>query len=116
MIKKTLSRFTSTFAALLSDPGNIVDAAEHVENIRGAMLRALSELDDHHDNDALKVWSEIVRANDIQTLWYRRSDVLRLLADFHGEPVAREKLHEISEMFRGLVPGSQMPSVRRTIR
>ena len=116
MIKKTLSRFTSTFAAILSDPTNIVDAGEHVEMLRGAMLRALSELNDHPDNDALKVWSEIVRANDIQTLWYRRSDVLRLLADFHGEPVARIKLDEISEMFRGLVPVSQMPTARRRIR
>jgi hypothetical protein len=41
---------------------------------------------------------------------------LRLLADFHGEPVARKKLDEISEMFRGLVPNSQMPTTRRTIR
>ena len=80
------------------------------------MLRALSTLEDHHNNDALKVWSDIVRADDIQTLWYRRSDVLRLLADFHGERAAREKLGEISEMFRGLVPENQMPTVRRTIR
>jgi hypothetical protein len=116
MIKKAILRFTSTFAALLSDEGGIIDTDGRIENIRDAMLRALSTLDDHHDNDALKVWSDIVGANDIQTLWYRRSDVLRLLADFHGEPVARKKLDEISEMFRGLVPNSQMPTTRRTIR
>jgi hypothetical protein len=116
MIKKALSRFTSTFAALLTDQSTIIDADGRIENIRDAMLRALSTLEDHHTNDALKVWSEIVRANDIQSLWYRRSDVLRLLADFHGERVARKKLDEISEMFRGLVPDNQMPTTRRTIR
>ena len=116
MIKKTLSRFSSTFAALLTDQNTIIDADGRTENIRNAMLGALSALEDHHHNDALKVWSEIVRAEDVQTLWYRRSDVLRLLADFHGEPVARIKLDEISEMFRGLVPVSQMPTARRRIR
>jgi hypothetical protein len=116
MIKKTLSRFTSTFAALLSVQSAIIDVDGRMENIRDAMLRALSTLEDHHQNDALKIWSEIVRATDIQTLWYLRSDVLRLLADFHGEPVARKKIDDISEMFRGMVPDNQMPSVRRTIR
>jgi hypothetical protein len=52
-----------------------------------------------------------VRADDVQTLWYRRSDVLRLLADFHGERVAREKIDEISEMFRGLVPDTILHSI-----
>lgn len=116
MIKKAFSRFTSTFAALLTDQASTIDADGLIENIRDAMLRALSTLDDHHTNDALKVWSDIVGANDVQTLWYRRSDILRLLADCHGEPAARKKLDEISEMFRGLVPASQMPTVRRTIR
>ncbi|MEI8155533.1 MAG: hypothetical protein WCH60_01610 [Burkholderiales bacterium] len=116
MLKKTLSRFTSTFAALLTDQSTIIDADGRTENIRNAMLRALSTLEDHHQNDALKVWSDIVRADDIQALWYLRSDVLRLLADFGGESVARKKLDEISEMFRGMVPDNQMPTARRTIR
>jgi hypothetical protein len=116
MIKRALSRFTSTFAALLTDQSTIIDSDGRIENIRNAMLRALSTLEDHHTNDALKVWSEVVGANDIQTLWYRRSDLLRLLADFHGESVARKKLDGISEMFRGLVPANQMPTKRRMIR
>jgi hypothetical protein len=116
MIKKTLSRFASTFAALLSDQGSVIDVGGRIEHIRDAMLRELSTLEDHHQNDALKIWSDIVRASDIQTLWYLRSDVLRLLADFHGEPEARKKLDQISAMFRGMVPDNQMPSARRTIR
>lgn len=50
------------------------------------------------------------------TPWYLRSDFLRLMADFHGEPAARKKLDETSEMLRGMVSGIQMPSARRTIR
>jgi hypothetical protein len=116
MIKKTLSRFTSTFASLLADQNTVIDADGRIETIRDAMHRALSTLDDHYESDVLKVWSEVTRADDVQTLWYLRSDLLRVLADSHGESAGRGTLHDISELFRGLVPQNQMPTTRRTIR
>ena len=113
---KTISRFTSSFAALLTDQVTVIDAEGRMEDIRTAMLDALSELDGDHQTGASKAWADIARASDIQTLWYLRSDVLRLLADFYGELVARKRLHEITEMFRGIVPKNQMPTPNRMQR
>ena len=44
-------------------------------------------------------------ANDLQALWYLRGDLMGALAATHGESMAREKIQEISNMFRGLLPG-----------
>lgn len=43
-------------------------------------------------------------ANDIQDLWYLRGDLMATLANLYGETLARAKLTQISEMFKGLLP------------
>ena len=43
---------------------------------------------------------------DVQGLWYARSDVMAILANTHGETVAREKIAKISRRFTGLLPKS----------
>jgi hypothetical protein len=113
---KTISRYTSSFAALLTDQATLIDADGRTENVRDAMLGALSRLEEHQQKGAYKVWADIMRADDIQTLWYLRSDLLRLLADCHGEPVARKKISAITEMFRGMVSENQMAVPRRSMR
>lgn len=115
-MRKTLSRFKSSFVALLSDQNTIIDADARVEAIRTAMLDALACITPNEDMGSSRAWSDIARAADIQTLWYLRSDVLRLLSDYHGEQQARDKLEAMTEMFRGLVPPNQMPSRRRVER
>jgi len=111
-MRKAISRFVS----LLSDQKTIIDANARVEDIRTAMLDALACIDANEDMGSSKAWTDVARAADIQTLWYLRSDVLRLLSDFHGEQMARDKLQAMTEMFRGLVPPNQMPSRRRVER
>lgn len=113
---KTISRFTSSFAALLADQDTAIDSVGRMEDIRTAMLDALSELDGVQQTSASRAWADIARASDVQALWYLRSDVLRLLADFYGELVARKRLHEITELFRGIVPKNQMPTPNRMQR
>jgi hypothetical protein len=115
-MRKTLARFKSSFASLLSDQDTVIDADARVENIRTAMLDALACITPNEDMGSSRAWADIARAADIQTLWYLRSDVLRLLSDFHGEQQARDKLEAMTEMFRGLVPPNQMPSRRRVER
>jgi hypothetical protein len=44
-MRKAISRFTSSFAALLTDQTTVIDADGRTENIRTAMLQALSEVD-----------------------------------------------------------------------
>ncbi len=111
-MRKAISRFVS----LLSDQKTIIDADARVEGIRMAMLDALQSIDANEEMGSSKAWTDIARAADTQTLWYLRSDVLRLLSDFHGEQAARDKLEAMTEMFRGLVPPNQMPSRRSVER
>jgi len=88
--------------------GNPVLPSESVletgtEDIREAMLTLLSAA-------GSKEFSNVIRrvryANDIQALWYLRGDLLAALASVHGEVAARQKLHRVTQMFRGLLPGS----------
>ncbi|HET6829329.1 MAG TPA: hypothetical protein VFH35_11650 [Ramlibacter sp.] len=73
------------------------------EDIREAMLNLLGET-------GPKRFPQITRrvryANDIQALWYLRGDLMAALAALDGEGVARRKVQGITEMFRGLLPGS----------
>jgi hypothetical protein len=106
---KTFSRFTSSFAALLSEQNTILDVDGRVEVIRGAMLDILMEID---ASEATKIWRDVDRAHDAQTLWYLRSDLSRLLGEFVGEQDARVKMDRVTELFRGVVPNNQMPVTR----
>jgi len=106
LIRK-LTRFVSSFAALLSDPSVSVPESR-IREIRNAMLAALSGNTDL-ENGLPGVWINIDRASDIQALWYLRTDLLSLLADEYNEQEARARLATITEMFRGLVPDNQMP-------
>lgn len=115
-MRKAISRFTSSFAALLSDQTTVIDADSRIETIRTAMLDALSDAEHHPIAGATRVWGDIARAGDVQTLWYLRSDVLRVLSEPHGELAARRQLDMMTEMFRGIVPLNQMPHQRRTHR
>lgn len=108
----TLTRFTSSFAALLSDENAPIDVSGRLEGIRYAMLDMLMELDTEHENGAQAIWASVGRASEVQTLWYLRSDLLRVLSGSFGEMVAREKVGEITGMFRGIVPKNQMPSAQ----
>lgn len=115
-MRKTISRIKTGVAARLADKLSLSETHARVEIIRTAMLDALASIDTGANIGSPKAWSDITRAADIQTLWYLRSEVLRLLSDFHGEQSGRDKLEAMTEMFRGLVPANQMPSRRRIER
>jgi hypothetical protein len=115
---KTISRFSSSLVALLGDERSTVDANNQLNRIRTTMLSAAVDFIGK-DNDSYwsgKVSADISRAHDIQTLWYLRSDLMRILSDHCGEQVGQKKLDEITEMFRGSVPRDQMPGPRRAGR
>jgi hypothetical protein len=87
-MRKTISRFASSFAALLVDQSTVIDADGQTETIRNSLLTAIHEIHDTEDKDAERVWTRLSRAEDIQTLWYLRSDVLQLLSGQYGETAA----------------------------
>lgn len=113
---QTIARFRSSFALLFSEQAAILDTDSRTENARSAMLHALSGIARNESMGSSRACADIARAADAQTLWYLRSDVLRLLSDFHGEQVALSQLDDITEMFRGMVSPSQMPDRRRFAR
>jgi len=72
-----------------------------LEDIRRAMLECLGE--------AAALAYPVVRlrvtyANDLQDLWYLRGDVMEAVASVDGEALARRKLTQVSDMFRGHLP------------
>jgi len=105
---KTIYRFTTGFAHLLNTQNTVMDVNGRLEQIRSAMLDTLRVLDFHTDS---RTWTDIDRANDAQTLWYLRSEVMHMLCAGLGEEIARERLDEITEIFRGMVPEAQMPVI-----
>lgn len=76
---------------------------ERTEGIRELMLR---ELGDYGEKKFPAVARRVRYATDVHGLWYARSDVMAILANTHGETVAREKIAYISDRFTGLLPQS----------
>lgn len=107
---KTLSKFASSFAALLAEDDTLILADARLEDIRTAMLDALSERGGSEDHTSL--WSHVVRAHDLQGLWYLRSEVYGVLADILGEELGSQRMQGITEMFRGVVPESYFAGKR----
>lgn len=77
--------------------------AAALEDIREAMLEGLGVTD---AVTASKLELRVTHACDLQDLWYLRGDVMAAIAAVDGEAIARQKLNQISDMFRGLLPRS----------
>lgn len=75
--------------------------SDRLEQIRQLML---SELGEYGEKKFPSVARRVRFAPDVQGLWYARSDVMAILANTHGETLAREKLLDISGKFNGLLP------------
>ena len=73
------------------------------EIIRELMLH---ELGDYGEKKFPAVARRVRYAPDVQGLWYARSDVMAILANTHGETVARQKIAHLSGRFNGLLPKS----------
>jgi hypothetical protein len=71
------------------------------EDIR---LFILMELGEFAKENYPRLVRSVRYAQDAQGLWYTRGEVMAVLADMHGETIAREKIERISDKFRGLLP------------
>jgi hypothetical protein len=74
---------------------------DRTEDIR---LFILMELGDFAEENYPKLVRNVTYSQDAQSLWYTRGEVMAVLADMHGETIAREKMDRISDKFRGLLP------------
>ena len=104
---------TSCLALLGRTEPTPVDIGERTEDIRQLML---VELGEQCERKFPGVARRLRYATDIHGLWYARSDLMAILANTHGETVAREKVAVISTLFKGLLPSSLTGRNVRPIR
>ena len=76
-------------------------ALEALADIRQAML---DELAICAYRSSTVVQTRVSGANDIQDLWYLRGDLMAAIAAKDGEAVAKRKMAQISNMFKGQLP------------
>ena len=107
-----ISRISSSLMGLLREPEPQTGLPAQLELIRQSLLDCMAFFL-QEQADVPPVWTRVRHAQDIQSLWYLRSDVMHLLCDHCGEAMARSKLHDITELFRGHLPKAQFASSRR---
>jgi hypothetical protein len=107
-MRNTISRFTSSIRLLFSSDTSPTDLENRHENIKDAMLLALSKANAESNAGFDLIWSSVVRANNIEALWYLRCGVHSVLAKGIGEKAASKQLANITSMFNGLVSDSQL--------
>jgi hypothetical protein len=74
---------------------------DRTEDIR---VFILTELGEFAEDNYPKLVRNVTYAQDAQGLWYMRGELMAVLADMHGEAIAREKIERITDKFRGLLP------------
>lgn len=79
------------------------DIGIQLEEIRHAMLLCLSETGKLRE---LALGNKLRMTDDVQTLWFARSDLMQSMAATIGETRAREKMTIITKMFNGLISES----------
>ncbi len=82
------------------------EAATLIEEIDMEVVRheMLALLDDAQGERVATVRRRITYAGEIQGLWFLRGELMAVLANSHGETVARGRIAQVSELFDGLVP------------
>jgi hypothetical protein len=107
-----ISRLSSSLMGLLREPDQRAESRSQVEQIREEMLDCMAQF---LVGKAVRpqAWAKVLEADDIQTLWYLRSDVMHMLCGHCGETRAADQLNEITELFRGHLPKAQFASAKR---
>jgi hypothetical protein len=109
-----ISQISSSLLGLLREreAAPSLGSLPQLEHIRERMLQCMASF---LEAGALRpaVWSKVQYADDIQALWYLRSDVMQLLSGHCGETLAASELAALTELFRGHLPAAQFASARR---
>jgi hypothetical protein len=79
-------------------------AVEATASLQGIRERMLGELLRGPAPGHPGLTRRIFRAQDAQTLWYCRSELMQVLARARGEAEAAAAVAELTPLFRGLLP------------
>ena len=107
-----LSHLSSSLMGLLRDTDASQQSANKLDDIREEMLECLAPYMESKSVRA-PVWAKVLYAEDIQTLWYQRSDLMHILSAHCGETAAAQTLERITALFRNQVPAAQFASAQR---
>ncbi|MES2633655.1 MAG: hypothetical protein V4669_11835 [Pseudomonadota bacterium] len=96
---------SSIYAIFGSGPpqGEPVTLASKID-MEVVRLEMLALLDGAQGERVPSLRRRITYAGEIQGLWFLRGELMAVLANLHGETVARELIGEVSQLFDGLVP------------
>lgn len=100
---------------LLREPAAPAHAQAHLELVRENMLGCMALVVDSRDRHP-QVWSRLLAAEDFQSLWYLRCDVMYLLSQHMGENQAAAKLQRLTQLFHGHIPKAQFASAQNQRR
>ena len=59
------------------------------------------------------VWAKLLYAQDIEALWYQRSEVMRIVSENEGESIATGKLLGLTTLFHKRIPAALYNSATR---
>jgi hypothetical protein len=96
------SNLKDSVLALLG--GGELSATVLEDRIQDIRLSILMELGEFAEDNYPRLVRNVKYAHDAQGLWYTRGEVMAVLADIHGETIARRKIERISDKFRGMLP------------
>ena len=74
-----------------------------LERVRAHMLELLSR---HEGASFYRVAERIRYADEMESLWYLRQDLMAALSEVHGEVVARQRVTPLNALFKGLLPAA----------
>jgi hypothetical protein len=101
--KTTLRNSFFGWLASMPESEPLVDPKVQIEEIRHAMLSGLAELEFEH---YIALGRRLRLAEDVQTLWYARHDLMQAMAARVGEAKATAQMGHITGLFHGLVAPS----------
>lgn len=73
----------------------------------------LSLLNAHGGHGVERVRQKVHFANNLETLWYLRQDILSTLTDIDGESAALDQMKPLNSMFKGALPNTMGPRVHQ---
>jgi hypothetical protein len=92
----------SSIRGLLSPPKETPQRSlVQIEHIREAMLQSIGEAG---CMQFPTIEGRILYADELEELWYLRSDVMMVVSTLKDETAARQSLRRITNMFEGLLP------------
>ena len=107
-----LSNIATTLSGILWDSRVDQQADGEIDDIREEMLGCIAPYVEGMA-ERPPVWSKLMYAQDMQALWYQRSEMMQILSEHCGETAAADTLERITLLFRDHIPAALFASAQR---